>query len=111
MLENKETTVKSYRKIKLSNQNTKKSPEIERVLFSCSGEMGMDNFSCLHSSLCLFYFYFVTCLQKNYGIGALPAEPPLSPQTTQYALGWTTPPPFGRMYFMDEPLHNCLNMF
>ena len=34
-LQNKETTVQSYRKI--SNQNAKKSPGIEVVLFICTG--------------------------------------------------------------------------
>ena len=51
-LENKETTVESYRK--MSNQNTKKNPRIEVALFNCTEEMRMDNFGCLNSSLSLF---------------------------------------------------------
>ena len=60
-LQNKETTVQSYRKT--SNQNTKKSPGIEFALFNCAGKMRKDNFGYLNSSLFLFYFYFVTNLR------------------------------------------------
>ena len=54
-LQNKETTVQSYRK--MANQNTKKSPGIEFVLFNCMGERGMDNFGYLNSLL-----YFISIL-------------------------------------------------
>ena len=38
--------------------------------------MGMDNFGCVNSSLSLFYFCFVTNLQKKvYGVRTLTAEP------------------------------------
>ena len=37
----------------------------------------MDNFGCVNSSLSLFYFCFVTNLQKKvYGVRTLTAEPP-----------------------------------
>ena len=52
-VQNKETTAQSYRK--MSNQNTKKSPEIDFALFNYTVEMGMDNFGYLNSSL-----YFVS---------------------------------------------------
>ena len=65
------------------NKNTKKSPEIKRELFNCTGEMGMDNFGCLNSSLILFCFYFVTNLRKKiYGVLTLtvkPSTPPYEP--------------------------------
>ena len=88
------------------NQNTKKNPEIEGALFNCAGEIGMDDIGCLNSSLSLCYFYFVTSLQKNYGVRRLPAEPPSFPYTSQYAFSWTTPSPSERTYFMDDPLIN-----
>ena len=44
--------MQSYRKI--SNQNTRKSPAIEGMLFNCTGELGIDDFGCLNSSLALF---------------------------------------------------------
>ena len=40
-LQNKETTVQSYRK--MLNQNTKKSPGIGFAICNCTEEMGMDN--------------------------------------------------------------------
>ena len=46
-LQNKETTVPSYRQ--MSNQNTTKSPGIEFALFKCTGEMEMDNFGYLNN--------------------------------------------------------------
>ena len=49
-LQNKETTVRSYRK--MFNQSTSKRPGIEFVLFNCTEEMGMDNFVYLNSSFC-----------------------------------------------------------
>ena len=52
-LQNKETTAQSYQK--MSNQNTKKSNGIEFALLNCTGEMGMDNFGYLSSSL-----YFIS---------------------------------------------------
>ena len=62
-LQNKEATVQTY--WKKSNQNTEKSPRIDDALFNFTGEMGMDNFECLNSSLSSFYFYFVTSQQKK----------------------------------------------
>ena len=46
--------MQSYRKI--SNQNTKKSTGIEGPIFNRTGEMEMDHFGCLNSSLSLFLF-------------------------------------------------------
>ena len=101
-LQNKEATVQSYRK--MSKQNTKKSPELEGVYFNCTGEIGMDNFGCLNSSLSLFYFYFVTSLQKKIvACVRLQLNLPL-PHRSQYAFIWTTPPLFDSTYFMDGPL-------
>ena len=54
-LQNKETTLQSYRK--MSNKNTEKSQPIEGALFNWTGEMGMDNIGCLNSSL-----YFIPVL-------------------------------------------------
>ena len=54
-LQNKETTVQSYQK--MSNQNTKKSPGIEFVLFKCTREIGIDKFGYLNSAL-----YFISIL-------------------------------------------------
>ena len=51
-LQNKETTVQSYRKMLI--QKNKKSLGIKLKVFNCTGEMGMDNFVCLNSSLALF---------------------------------------------------------
>ena len=54
MLQNKETTAQSY--LKISNQNTKKSPGVEGALFNCTVVMWMDSFGCLNSfELFLFY--------------------------------------------------------
>ena len=36
---------------KMPNQNTKKNRGIDFALFNCMGEMRMDNFGCLNSSL------------------------------------------------------------
>ena len=41
MLQNKKTTVQSYREI--LTQNTKNSPVTEVALFNCTREMRMDN--------------------------------------------------------------------
>ena len=54
-LQNKETTVQSYQK--MSDQNAMKSPGIEFALFNCTGEIGMDNFGYLNSTL-----YFISIL-------------------------------------------------
>ena len=61
----------------MSNQNTKKSSEIELALFNYMGKMGMDDFGRLNSSL---YFYFVTNLQKKKkkDVCTLTAETPPS---------------------------------
>ena len=40
----------------MSNQNTKKNPEIKCALFNCKGEKGIDNFDHLNS---LHYFTFI----------------------------------------------------
>lgn len=48
---------------KITNQNTKKSPEIESALVNCMGEIRMDNFGYLNITF-HFYFYFKTNLQK-----------------------------------------------
>ena len=61
----------------IGNQNTKKSPGIEGVLFNCTGKMGMDNFGCLNSSLFLFLF-----CNEHYGVPLLTADSPF-PQTNQ----------------------------
>ena len=71
-LENKETTVQSYQK--MSNQNTKNRPKGEFSLFNYTGEMGMDNFGWLISSLS--FFLSVTNLRKkNYDVRTLTGEP------------------------------------
>ena len=49
----------------MSFKNTKKSHGITGALFNCTGEMRMDNFSCLNSSISLFCFYFVTNLRRK----------------------------------------------
>ena len=57
----------------MSNQNTKKSLGIEVAL---TGEMGMDNFVYLNSSLSLFYFNFLRNLKKNiYDVCTLTPKP------------------------------------
>ena len=88
--QNKETTMQSFRK--MLNQNTKKSAGIEFALFDYTGEMGMDNFGCLNSSLSLFFFKRI-CGKKfiMYVRLQLNLLPPS--QTSQYAFSWTTPPP------------------
>ena len=53
-LQNKETTVQSYRK--MLNQNTKKSPGIGFAICNCTEEMGMDN-EPANKNLCHTYFY------------------------------------------------------
>ena len=63
MIQNKETTAQSCRKI--LNKKTKKSPWIEGALFNCTGEIGMDNFDCMHGSLYFFLFFSVTDLRKK----------------------------------------------
>ena len=100
-LQNKETAVQSYRKT--SNQNTKKSPEIESALFNCAGKMRRDNFGCLNSSLfkILFLFCNKPAKKKFYGVRKLTAEPPPPPKTSQFAFSWTTlPPPCVRTLWM-----------
>ena len=54
-LQNKEITGQSYQKI--SNKNTKKNPRIEFGFSNSTGEIGMDNFGYLSSSL-----YFISIL-------------------------------------------------
>ena len=62
-LQNRETTVQSYRKI--SNHNTTTIPGIEFVLFNCTGEMGMDDFGYLKSSLYIISIRNATNLRKK----------------------------------------------
>ena len=64
----------------MSNQNYKKSPAIELALFNCTGEMNMDNFGYLNSSL---YLYFVTKLPEKFmAYVYLQLNLPLSPYET-----------------------------
>ena len=80
----------------MSNQNTKKSPGIKSACFTVWGEVGKDNFDCEDTSLSLFYFSFVTSLQKKFmTYVCFPVEPPPSLHLHQYAFSWTTPPPLG----------------
>ena len=73
-LQNREATVQSCRK--MLNKNAKKSPEIEGAIFERTGEMEMDNFGHLNSSLYLFCFFLVTNLRKkNYHVRTLTVEP------------------------------------
>ena len=101
-LQNKETTVQSYQKI--LNQNTKKSPGIKGTLFNCTGEMGMDNFGCLNSSLSLLLFCSKTA-KKIYGIHTLTADcnhpppPPSAPHSTLHS------PPSTPHSTLRFPLH------
>lgn len=62
-------------------QNIKKSPGIDVALSNCTGEMGIDKFRYLNSSL-----YFLFC--KKYGVLA---GPPLPPPPSEYT------------YFLDNP--------
>ena len=66
--------MQSYRKI--SNQNTKKSTGIEGPIFNRTGEMEMDHFGCLNSSLSLFLFCKEPAKKKkkNYGVRTLTAD-------------------------------------
>ena len=73
------------------NQNTKKSAGIEFALIDYTGEMGMDNFSCLNSSL--FFFFKRICGKKFIVYVRLQLNLLPPPQTSQYGFGWTTPPP------------------
>ena len=59
MLQNKKTTDQSY--LKISNQNTKKSPGIASALFNCTVVKRMDNFGCLNS-----FLYFISILRKTF---------------------------------------------
>ena len=97
LLQNKETTVQSSRK--MSNQNTKKSPGIKVALFNGTGDIGMNIFGCLNRSLSLFYFCFLTNLRKKNFMAyiRLQLKPPHPLHTSQYA------PPSKRTYFMDDP--------
>ena len=54
-----------YRTIGKCRFKTQKNPGIEVAHFNCTGEMRVDNFGCLNSSLSLFYVYFVTNLRKK----------------------------------------------
>ena len=98
LLQNKETTVQSSRK--MSNQNTKKSPGIKVALFNGTGDIGMNIFGCLNRSLSLFYFCFLTNLRKKNFMAyiRLQLKPPPSPPYEP-----VRPPPSKRTYFMDDP--------
>ena len=65
-----------------------------RLHFLTTGEIYLDNFDCLNSSLSLFCFCFATNLRKKkiYGVRTLTVESPPSPHLSQYAFSWTTPP-------------------
>ena len=64
----------------------KKNCRIKIAFSNYMGEMGMDNFSCLNSSLSLFCFYFVTSLRKKvYVCLQLNLPPPLISANTLLA--------------------------
>ena len=98
--------------IKERNCWTKLSKSVESntkmfALFNCTGEVRINNFGCLSSSL---YFYFVTNLRKKrmaYVRFQLNPHPP-SPHTCQYAFS-CPPSPFKRTYFMDDPVVDRLS--
>ena len=79
----------------------KKNCRIKIAFFNYMGEMGMDNFSCLNSSLSLFCFYFVTSLRKKVYL-CLQLNLPPSPHISQYSFSWITSPHFGHAYLMDD---------
>ena len=101
LLQNKETTVQSSRK--MSDQNTKKSPGIKVALFNGTGYMGMNIFGCLNRSLSLFYFCFLTNLRKKIFMAyiRLQLNPPPPPPSPPYEP--VRRPPSKRTYFMDDP--------
>ena len=76
MIQNKETTAQSCRKI--LNKKTKKSPWIEGALFNCTGEIGLDNFDCMHGSLFFFFFFCDRPTKKNMANVRLLLNFPLS---------------------------------
>ena len=102
----KETTVQSYQK--MLNQNTKKSLGIVDALFNCMGQMGMDNFGCLNSSLSLFllcnepakkvmvHAYLQLTPSPPTQASMLLARPPLHPPSIHTL--WMTP--FVRTVFL-----------
>ena len=102
--QNKETIVQSYQK--MSNQNTKKRPETEVVLFNSKEDKKMNNFGCWNSSLSLFYLCFVMNLwEKKYVVYTLEAELQLNfplPYVSHYTFSGTDPPS-QRAYFVDDP--------
>ena len=84
------------------NQNTKKSAGIEFALIDYMGEMGMDNFGCLNSSL--FFFFFQTNLRKKiHRVCIVTAEPPPSPTDKSVRFWLDYPSPSERTYVMDHP--------
>ena len=90
----------------MSNQNTKKSPGIEVAFFKCTGDMIMDNFDYLNTSLSLFSFYFVTNLRKkNYGVRTLTAQSPAPPIRASTFVAGPPLSPSKRSYYMDDPIH------
>ena len=99
MLQNKETTAQSY--LKISNQNTKKSPGVEGALFNCTVVMWMDSFGCLNSFE-LFLFYKEPVKKKNMAYVRLQLN--LRPPPIRASIFLAVPPLSSeRTYFMDEP--------
>ena len=86
---------------KFQINTTKKNPGVEGTLFNCTGEMGMNNFEYLNSSLSLFllcdkpakqeFMMYVRLQLTPSPIGAskILAGPPLPPPSV-YTL-WMTP--------------------
>ena len=107
-LQNKETTVQSYRK--MSIQNTKKSLGTKLVLLTVRERWEWTILVVWMAHL--LCSYFVTKLRKeNYGAHTLTAETPPSPNTSQYAFRWTILSNTGRTYFMDDPQQDDFLIF
>ena len=85
------------------NKNTKKSTGIEGALFNCMGEMGMDNFGCLKSSLSFFLFLFYNEPAEKIMAYVRLQLNTLSHHSSQCAFSWTKPPPSVHTYFIDDP--------
>ena len=103
MLQNKETTAQSYRK--MSNQNTR-SPGPKFTLFNCMGRMEIDNFSCFNNSLVVFLFYNELAGKKFMAHIRLQLNLPPPPirASTLLPRPPNPPPPLSeRTYFMGDP--------
>ena len=87
----------------MSNQNVKKSPGIEFVLFNCTREIGMDNYGYLNSAL-YFILFCSKPAKKIYGVRTLAVEPPQFPQyePVRFLLDRHTPSK-GTYYTNDDP--------